>query len=229
MARSWCRSWLLLVAGLVALVSSERHRDTKSVTIQPTRSPSRRPTYSPSSSSRMGFVFVSGDDTDHHVGRVESQLVLCSHVSAGYSTPKPLDNAMARILGTCLNSSGITSATKDILALGVQKIGYSNNMCQASKNSGHSDAWVAFTRWVGMAGSYSYDIVTDASVISSINFLDYRMIYLPSQKTVAQCSKNFDYLLCDIESNLTARKADIQSYVNDHHGSIFSLEQTLLK
>ena len=77
--------------------------------------------------------------------------------------------------------------------------------------------------------SITYDIVTDASSIRSINLLDYKMIYLPSQKAVAQCSNNFDYNLCDIESNLTARKLDLQDYVNVHHGSLFALEQTVLK
>ena len=134
---------------------------------------------------------------------------------------------MTRVMVTCLTNSGITSAKKDILALGIQQKGYSNNQCVNAH--GHSDAWTAFTRWVGMAGDPTYDIVTDASSISSINFLNYKMIYLPSQKAVAQCSDKFSYLLCDIESNLTARKFDLQDYVNVHHGSIFSLEQTVLK
>lgn len=134
---------------------------------------------------------------------------------------------MTRVIMTCLSSSGVSSATKDILALGIQKKGYRNNQC--SNVNGNSDAWVAFTRWVNMAGSPTYDIVTDASSVANINFLNYKMIYLPSQKAVAQCSKSFTYTLCDIESNLTARRFDLQDYVNVHHGSIFSLEQTVLK
>ena len=159
--------------------------------------------------------------------------VVCSELPtlltflAGESSSTALDDAMTRVMVTCLTNSGITSASKDILALGIQQKGYSNNQCVNA--NGNSDAWTAFIRWVGMAGDPSYDIVTDASSISSINFLNYKMIYLPSQKAVAQCSDKFSYLLCDIESNLTARKFDLQDYVNVHHGSIFSLEQTVLK
>jgi hypothetical protein len=50
------------------------------------------------------------------------------------------------------------------------------------------------------------------------------MIYLPSQKAVAQCSNDFDYTLCPLLQTLA--QLDIITYVNYMRGSIFALEQT---
>ena len=72
----------------------------------------------------------------------------------------------------------------------------------------------------------THDIITDATKVASVNLANYRMLYFPSQKAVAQCSNNFDYTLCAIETALTQRKYDIEVYVNALRGSIFALEQT---
>ena len=52
---SW--TWLLLIAGTPRLANGKK-----------TSSPTTFPTYAPNNNPKLGFVFVSGDDTDHHVG-----------------------------------------------------------------------------------------------------------------------------------------------------------------
>ena len=178
--------------------------------------PTTAPTFTP---NNFGFIFVSGDDTDHHVALQAKGGIL--------------DDAMETIIQTCIQSSGIsnTSTTKDILALGIQHYGSQNNECNTWPGN-KTDAWIAFNRWISVVGQrlgrpITHDIITDATKVATVNFADYRMLYLPSQKAVAQCSNNFDYTLCAIETALTQRKYDIQVYVNALRGSIFALEQTV--
>lgn len=97
-------------------------------------------------------------------------------------------------------------------------------------------AYQAFLYWVSLAEealgwTIRYDIVNDAVNASSRVLSEYSMIYIPSQKAVSQCSANdtggFDFTLCDIESALTARKADIEQYINEFGGSIVALQQSV--
>ena len=164
-----------------------------------------------------GFVFVSGDDTDHHTA---------------ISVPTTLDTAMQRIITTCIQTSGVASPKKDILAFGIQQFRGATNFQCNTRPGLLTDAYVSFIRWTGVVGSFlsrtiTYDIVLDAATASTVNFADYRMIYFPSQKAVAQCSNNFAYTLCDIETALSGRKAAILNYINVLRGSIFSLEETV--
>ena len=140
---------------------------------------------------------------------------------------------METIIQTCIQSSGISNTTsmKDILAFGIQHYGTPGNECNTWPGN-KTDAWIAFNRWTTVVGqrmgrTITHDIITDATKIASANFADYRMLYFPSQKAVAQCSNNFDYTLCAIETALTQRKYDIELYVNALRGSIFALEQTI--
>jgi hypothetical protein len=68
-------------------------------------------------------------------------------------------------------------------------------------------------------------------LIASINFNDYRVFYLPSQKVVSACSASsqttFPYTLCAIEAALTLRKNDVMDYVNTYGGSIVALEESV--
>lgn len=142
---------------------------------------------------------------------------------------------------TCLNLSGIAHPKKAILAFGINETGvatpdgYGVNGCNnnplfpdACEDCG-SDAFIAFRRWTKLMNltSDNYTIVTNSSAIPDLNFSDYSMIYLPSQKAVAQCS-NFTYTLCDIETALNNRRDDILDYVNNQRGSIFALEQSVI-
>lgn len=182
------------------------------------------PTFNP---NNFGFIYVSGDDTDHHVAQSQNGGIL--------------DGAMETILHTCITSSAISSSssTKDILAFGVQMRGYGSNECNTwsynqSTQEYESDAWIAFSRWtsavsITMGRNITYDIITNATKAATVDFGLYKMLYFPSQKAVAQCSYNYTYTLCDIETALTKRKYDIQVYVNSLRGSIFSLEQTISK
>ena len=183
------------------------------------------PAYAPSA-GKYGFLYISGDDTDHHV--------------ANENQPQ-LDASMTRFMQLCLDLSGVTSATTDILALGIQALGVTapdgtglngcnNNADSAIPGYSGTDAYLAFTSWASSlyvnGRLATYQIVTDAADLYTINFADYRMIYLPSQKAVAQCS-NFTYTLCDIETALLYRVNDIVDYVNNKRGSIFALEQSI--
>ena len=141
----------------------------------------------------------------------------------------------------CLDLSGVTNATTDILALGIQDIGVTapdgtglngcnNNAATIYCDGCGTDAYIAFMKWTSSlyvnGRPATYEIVTNATQLYTINFANYRMIYLPSQKAVAQCS-NFTYTLCDIETALLHRVNDIVDYVNNQRGSIFALEQSI--
>jgi hypothetical protein len=131
-----------------------------------------------------------------------------------------------------LQTSGITAPTaKDILAFGIQQYGGASNQCN-TKGGNQTDAYLAFIRWknqvqVILNRTVSVTVITDPTRIATVKFTDFKMIYLPSQKAVAQCSFDFNYTLCDIETALTKRKFDIQTYVNTYHGSVFALEETV--
>ena len=147
---------------------------------------------------------------------------------------------MPKFMQICLDLSGVTNATTDILALGIQGTGVTapdgtglngcNNNADTTDDGSGTDAYIAFTRWASSlyvdGRLATYNIVTDATELYKINFTDYRMIYNPSQKAVAQCS-NFTYTLCDIETALLYRVNDIVDYVNNKRGSIFALEQSI--
>jgi hypothetical protein len=144
-----------------------------------------------------------------------------------------LDRAMSSIISETIRTSGIFNSKKDILALGLQ---YSSEPgaidtgdAQGDYQSGMTEALFAFNKWIYYAGGATYDIITNASDIAKINFNDYKMIYLPSQKTVSQNSRGFVYTLCDIEAALSKRKDDIQDYVNTYRGGIFSLAESVDK
>ena len=156
------------------------------------------------------FMVYKGDDTDHHLGS-----------SSAFTT---LDNAMATILRNCVSQSGVSNPKKSVLALGIQISGVSSAVQSCN---GHSYAYLAFMKWMGATPfANSYDIITDPAVLRNVSFTDYQMIYLPSQKTVTQCSNKM-YSLCDIENVLVDRKQDIKDYINIFKGSIMAFEQSI--
>lgn len=148
-----------------------------------------------------GFIFISGDDTDWHLG--------ASGGAAGYPT---LNNAMITIVQKCVSSSGLVNAPKAILAIGI------------NPNLPYAYNYAAFTQWTSSYKN-SFDIIVNASQLMTANFSNYKMIYIPSQKSIYQGSLG-NSSLCDIETALVARKLDIQNYVNVQHGSIMAFEQT---
>lgn len=130
---------------------------------------------------------------------------------------------MATILSNCVSQSGIINPKKSVLALGIQTSGVSSAVQSCN---GNSNAHLAFMKWMGATTfASSYDIITDPAALRTVNFSDYQMIYLPSQKTVTQCS-NKKYSLCDIEDVLVERKQDIRDYINVYKGSIMAFEQS---
>jgi hypothetical protein len=44
-------------------------------TKNPSQGPSLWPTYAPNNNPKLGFIFVSGDDADHHVGKNFGTLI----------------------------------------------------------------------------------------------------------------------------------------------------------
>lgn len=172
---------------------------------------------SPTAPLNRGFLFISGDDTDYH----------CGGDSSCFGNPQ-LNVLMQNVFTQALTVSGVKGATKDILAFGLQP-NATDFGCD-----GNATAYLSFMYWLSLVGNYTYDIVTDATTAASVDFTQYKMIYLPSQKAVAQCARttangvvSFPYTLCGIESVLAVRKWDVETYVNSFGGSIVALEQSV--
>ena len=142
-----------------------------------------------------------------------------------------LNSLMSTVMKKAVTLSG-APATTDVLAFGLRDTA-TELFCGSIP-----EAKVAFMRWIQTAGqelgrNLTYRIVLDADEISTIVFSDYRTIYMPSQKTVAQCSTDdavvFAYTLCAIETALSSRRGDIMVFINDYGGSIVALEESEAK
>lgn len=147
---------------------------------------------------------------------------------------------MSAVMATCLNLSGVTSPKKDMLVVGVYSEPYKSvmNGCLGANNFSQSEPYYAWDQWINRVQKYhpevtlqrgkvTYDIILDPNILSSVTFEDYKMIYVPGQKTVAQCSNDFDFLLCPFIDVLTNRSAEIANYVNQNRGSIMALEESV--
>ena len=146
---------------------------------------------------------------------------------------------MSAVMATCLNLSGVTSAKKDMLVVGLTSTPYEYmNGCLGANIPSQSEHYYAWNQWVQRVQKYhpevtlnkktvTYDIVLDPTILGTVNFSDYKMIYVPAQKTVAQCSYDFNFTLCPFIDALTSRETDIGNYVNISKGSIMALEQSV--
>ena len=142
-------------------------------------------------------------------------------------------------MATCLNLSGVASPKKDMLVIGVANTPYPYmNGCLGANIPSQSEPYYAWNAWLQRVQdnhpevfinkqSATYDIILDPNALLSTNFEDYKMIYVPGQKTVAQCSYDFNFTLCPFIDALTYRMADIGNYVNVSKGSIMALEESV--
>ena len=109
---------------------------------------------------------------------------------------------IVNIIQYSLDASSVSSAIKDILAIGV-----------------HSGAALsAFEAWT-THGSWTYDIVLEDEILT-VNLEDYRMIYFPSDNLMTSGG-----LRCAEVTTLVDRTEDIATYVNTFGGSLMALTQ----
>lgn len=143
-------------------------------------------------------------------------------------------------MATTLNLSGIANPKKDVLVIGVytEPMGYISNGCRGTYEwPQYSEPYYGFMKWKSLveqnhpevtikSGDVTYDLINKTSDLKSVVFEDYKMIYLPGQKTVAQCSPLLSFTLCPFLEVLYNRRADVERYTNENRGSIFALEQS---
>lgn len=138
-----------------------------------------------------GFVFISGDDSDD-IGHCETASS-CAYL-------------IVDTIRECITSSTATSATKDVLAIGID-------------NTYQSQAFTGFKNWQSYLG-FSYDIIHSVSGLTSSDLSKYKMIFLPSDEFATSGG-----IPCSLVANMLTIKAAIATYVNTLGGSLMTLVQ----